>query len=60
MMAFVEQDLMIKRNRVMQRRAKQLLGKGDAFIAVGAMHLSGDEGLVELIRQSGYTVTPVN
>lgn len=60
MMAFVEQDLMIKRNRVMQRRAKELLGKGDAFIAVGAMHLSGDEGLVELIRQSGYKVTPIN
>jgi uncharacterized protein YbaP (TraB family) len=60
LMAFVERDLTIKRNHVMEGRAKDLLAKGDAFIAVGAMHLPGDEGLVELIRQAGYKVIPIN
>jgi uncharacterized protein YbaP (TraB family) len=26
-------------------------------IAVGALHLIGDQGLVELFRKQGYTVT---
>ena len=60
MMAFVEQDLTAKRNYIMADRAAKLLASGHIFIAVGAMHLPGDEGLVELIRQAGYKVTPVN
>ena len=31
-----------------------------AFIAVGALHLPGTEGLVELFRKAGYTVTAAN
>jgi uncharacterized protein YbaP (TraB family) len=59
-MSFVETDLVVMRNHVMARRAADLLAHGGAFIAVGALHLPGDEGLVELIRQAGYKVTPVN
>ena len=59
-MVFMEKELTAKRNHVMERRAKDLLAQGNAFIAVGAMHLPGDEGLVALIRQAGYKVTPVN
>ncbi len=59
MMAFVEQDLTIKRNRIMMRRAEELLAKGNAFIAVGALHLPGEQGLVELIRGAGYKVVPL-
>jgi len=60
MMAFIEEDLVRKRNRTMAERAAHLLANGNAFIAVGALHLPGDGGLVELIRKSGYKVTPVN
>lgn len=59
MMAFVEQDLTITRNRTMMRRAGELLAKGNAFIAVGALHLPGSQGLVELIRGAGYKVVPI-
>lgn len=54
-----EQALIVGRNRKMRDRALPHLEKGSAFIAVGALHLPGTEGLVELIREKGYTVTAV-
>lgn len=50
--------LLDKRNVVMARRARQYLDKGNAFIAVGALHLPGETGLVQLLRKAGYKVTP--
>jgi uncharacterized protein YbaP (TraB family) len=47
------------RNAHMADRAAPLLDKGDTFIAVGALHLSGKGGLVERLREKGYTVTKV-
>jgi uncharacterized protein YbaP (TraB family) len=35
------------------------LDKGGAYIAVGALHLPGKSGLIELLRAAGYTVTAV-
>ena len=55
----IELDLAVKRNYGMRDAALPLLQQGDAFIAVGGMHLLGREGLVELFRAAGYTVTPV-
>jgi len=51
-------ETMVKaRNRTMAERAVPILERGNAFIAVGAMHLPGPDGLVELLRKQGYTVT---
>jgi hypothetical protein len=60
LLSFVEDDMIRRRNRTMAARAESLLASGDAFIAVGALHLPGSEGLVELLRQRGYKVTPLN
>jgi len=54
-----EQTMVTARNKTMAEHAAPILAKGGAFIAVGAMHLPGPEGLVELFRKAGYTVTPV-
>ncbi len=51
--------LLIDRNAKMRNAALSLLEAGNAFIAVGALHLPGPAGLVALLRQSGYAVTPV-
>jgi len=55
-----EQQLVIIRNRKMRDGALPLIAKGGAFIAVGALHLPGKEGLVELLRAEGYTVTKLD
>ena len=43
----------------MAERAAQYLEKGNAFMAVGALHLPGKDGLVALLRDEGFTVEPV-
>jgi uncharacterized protein len=58
--AYVESVLIEKRNHRMAERALPLLQKGNVFIAVGALHLPGNEGLVELLRAAGYKVTAIN
>ncbi|OCP18135.1 MULTISPECIES: TraB/GumN family protein [unclassified Ensifer] len=55
-----EQRIIIDRNKTMATRAGPILGGGNAFMAVGALHLAGDEGLVELLKRQGFSVTPVN
>jgi uncharacterized protein YbaP (TraB family) len=34
-------------------------GKASTFFAVGAGHLGGNTGVIELLRKAGYTVKPV-
>ncbi|MCG7508644.1 TraB/GumN family protein [Mesorhizobium retamae] len=58
--AAFEEAMITKRNKVMAERALPILARGNAFVAVGALHLPGAEGLVEDFRKAGYTVTAVN
>lgn len=55
-----EQRIITDRNHTMATRARPILDKGNAFMAVGALHLPGKQGLIELLRQEGFTVTAVN
>lgn len=48
-----------QRNRKMRTHALPLLAKGNVFIGVGALHLIGEDGLVALLRNAGYTLEPV-
>lgn len=48
--------MMSDRNVRMAERASPLLDKGGAFIAVGAGHLSGEKGLVALLRAKDWRV----
>jgi uncharacterized protein YbaP (TraB family) len=52
-------DLIVPRNHRMHDRALPELEQGGVFLAMGALHLSGKEGLVELLRSDGYTITRV-
>ena len=57
--ASFQETVIIERNRKMHDAALAHLEKGGAFIAVGALHLPGKTGLIELFRQAGYTATPI-
>ena len=59
----LNRDMMVElldvRNRAWMRRLRTELRKGNAFVAVGALHLPGEVGLVELLRDAGFQVTRV-
>lgn len=55
--AAFEEKMITTRNVTMAANAEPYLSKGKAFIAVGALHLPGDEGVIEKLRRAGYTVT---
>ncbi len=48
-----------ERNQRMIQRMVPYLKQGNSFIAVGALHLPGPQGLIALLRRQGYQVTPV-
>src|SRR5690606_31207851 len=51
--------LLYDRNTVMVKSIDSLMRKGSLFAAVGAAHLPGKKGIIEMLRKKGYTVTPV-
>jgi uncharacterized protein YbaP (TraB family) len=54
-----QEKLLTDRNVKMRATAEPLLEQGSVFIAIGALHLPGKQGLVALLREAGYTVTPI-
>lgn len=54
-----EAQLIVGRNKRMRDRLLPILQNGGVFVGVGALHLSGDTGLVALLRENGYEVTRV-
>lgn len=51
--------LLFKRNRNWVEKLKGILPGKTLVIAVGAGHLPGTNGVINLLRKEGYTVTPV-
>jgi uncharacterized protein len=55
-----EMDALVKtRNSNWMNKLPKWLREHRLFIAVGALHLPGEYGVVNLLRKAGYTVTPV-
>lgn len=55
-----EDNLLGNRNRKWIPLIEKMVKEEPSFIAVGAAHLGGPEGVLELLRKQGYTVTPVH
>jgi uncharacterized protein YbaP (TraB family) len=53
------ETMLTKRNQNWMLQLKALLLEQALFIAVGAGHLPGAEGLIELLRKEGFTVEPI-
>lgn len=54
-----EQTFIIDRNRKWIPVIEKLISKQPSFIAVGAGHLAGEQGVIPLLREQGYSVLPV-
>lgn len=52
-------ELLKKRNDKWMAILPGLMEKKSQFIAVGALHLAGPDGILQQLQQSGYTITPV-
>ena len=53
------QRIVYDRNIRLAARMQKHLIQGDAFIAVGALHLPGERGILRLLEEQGYRITPV-
>lgn len=51
--------LVFQRNRNWIPRMEQMMQTKSCFFAVGAGHLGGDKGVIQLLKNAGYTVTPI-
>jgi uncharacterized protein YbaP (TraB family) len=57
----IESNLLLKdRNIRWIPRIEEIIKKQTCFIAVGALHLAGENGLIFLLRKQGYTLSPVH
>ncbi|WDF90622.1 TraB/GumN family protein [Aeromonas hydrophila] len=55
--AWLEQTLLAERNHNWLKRWSTL--PNESFIVVGALHLYGDQGLLALLEQQGWRITPL-
>jgi len=53
------QRIMIDRNDIMSERLLPMVAEGGHFIAVGAAHLPGENGILNQMRARGFTVTAI-
>ena len=58
-MAKLEEALMISRNRAWIPVIEEAAAQGPVVAAFGALHLSGEDGVLNLLAKDGWTVTPL-
>lgn len=58
--ALMEEALMTERNRAWIPVIEEVAADGPAVVAFGALHLPGQEGVLNLLQQEGWTITPLD
>ncbi|MBC8754546.1 TraB/GumN family protein [Kordia sp. YSTF-M3] len=54
-----QESLVDQRNRNWIPLIEKITAEAPTFIGVGALHLPGEQGVINLLRKQGYTVVPV-
>jgi len=52
-------EFITQRNYIMAERIDDIIKQQSAFVAVGAGHLGGEKGLINLLKEKGYEVKPI-
>jgi uncharacterized protein YbaP (TraB family) len=55
----LKQKLIVERNLAMGKKLLSAAVEDNLFIAIGALHLSGDTGLLNQFEQNGYFIYPI-
>jgi uncharacterized protein YbaP (TraB family) len=58
-MVMISKNLLTDRNIRMAERIQPIINRQSAFIAIGAGHLPGKEGIINLLSGEGYIVEPL-
>jgi uncharacterized protein YbaP (TraB family) len=53
-------NFLVKRNQNWIPQISKMVQEKPIFIAVGAGHLPGEQGVLKLLQEAGYTVSPIN
>lgn len=56
----ISKVLLDQRNQEWMRILKKEFDQGGAFVAVGALHMTGSKSLVSMLTDAGYTVSRIN
>src|SRR5690606_37668953 len=59
-MAVMEDVMMIRRNRAWIPVMEAAAQKGPLVVAFGALHLSGDEGVLNLLAENGWKISELD
>jgi hypothetical protein len=59
LMSDMMEGLLNDRNEAWMKLLPELMKDGNTFIAVGALHLCGEEGLLSALKKMGYTLTAI-
>ncbi|RYZ25322.1 MAG: TraB/GumN family protein, partial [Chitinophagaceae bacterium] len=58
--AAFDEKFLFKRNEIQAFSIDSILKKGQSlFVGVGAAHLPGERGVIEMLRRMGYTLRPI-
>lgn len=60
MMADYRSILLDERNQTWIPKIKEAMKTKSVFVAVGAGHLGGELGVIQLLKEAGYTLEPIN
>ncbi|WP_299533921.1 TraB/GumN family protein [Ulvibacterium sp.] len=53
-------NMLFIRNRNMVRELDSIMQKAKVFAGIGAAHLPGEQGVIAMLREMGYSVCPLN
>lgn len=53
------ENILYKRNAEWLQKLPEIIESSPSFIVVGALHLAGPKGILEGLKNEGYTVTPI-
>jgi len=54
-----QERFVFQRNATMADRLASHLARGNAFVAIGALHLPGEKGILQILSDAGYRVSRV-